>query len=75
MNKIWSYGHYEYIVMLFRLTNTPASFQRFINKVCGEHLDIFVITYLNDILIFSRDYDKHIKHIKKVLRKIKNAKL
>ena len=69
------YGYYEYTVMPFRLTNALASFQRFINKVCGEHLDIFVITYLNNILIFSKDYNEYIEHVRKVLRKIKDAKL
>ena len=61
--------------MLFGLTNTLASFQRFINKVCREHLDIFIITYLDDILIFSKNYDEHIEHIRKVLKKIENTKL
>ena len=61
--------------MPFRLTNTPVSFQRFINEVCREHLNIFVITYLDDILIFFKDYDEHIEHVRKVLKKIKHAKL
>ena len=43
--------------------------------MCGEHLDIFIITYLDNILIFSKDYNEHIEHIKKVLKKIKNTKL
>ena len=55
--------------------NTLASFQRFINKVCREHLNIFIITYLDDILIFFKDYDEHIEHVKKVLKKIKDTKL
>lgn len=61
--------------MPFGLTNAPASFQRFINEVCGGHLDIFVIAYLDDILIFSKDYEEHVEHIRKVLKKIENAKL
>ena len=69
------YGHYEYTVMPFRLTNALASFQRFINEVYREHLDIFIIAYLNDILIFSKEYDEHIEHVRKVLKKIENAKL
>ena len=55
--------------------NAPASFQRFINEVLGEHLDIFAIAYLDDILIFLENYDEHIEHIRKVLKKIENAKL
>ena len=69
------YGHYEYTVMPFGLTNAPASFQRFINEVCGEHLNIFIIAYLDDILIFSENYNEHIGHVRKVLKKIENAKL
>ena len=69
------YGHYEYLVMPFRLTNAPASFQRFINEVCREHLDIFIIAYLDDILIFSKTLEEHVQHIRKILKKIENMKL
>ena len=41
--------------MLFGLTNAPASFQGYINKILAEKLDIFVIVYLNDILIYTND--------------------
>ena len=61
--------------MPFGLMNAPASFQRFINEVLREHLNIFIITYLDDILIFSENYDEHIEHIRKILKKIENAKL
>ena len=61
--------------MPFRLINAPASFQRFINKVLREHLNIFIIGYLDDILIFLENYNKHVGHIRKVLKKIKNARL
>lgn len=69
------YGYFKYTVILFRLTNTPASFQRFINEVLREHLNIFIIAYLDNILIFSREYNKYIEHVKKVLKKIENTKL
>lgn len=61
--------------MLFRLMNISALFQRFINEVLREHLDIFIITYLNNILIFLENYNKHVEHVRKVLKKIENAKL
>ena len=47
------YGHFEYQVMPFSLSNAPASFQGYINKILAEKLDIFVIVYLYDILIYS----------------------
>ena len=49
------YGHFEYQVMPFRLSNAPASFQGYINKILAEKLDIFVIVYQDDILIYSKD--------------------
>ena len=53
--------------MPYGLTNAPVSFQRFIFTVLEEYLDIFVIAYLDDILVFSKIEAKHIEHNKKVL--------
>ena len=61
--------------MPFGLMNTPASFQQFINKVCGEYLDIFVIAYLDDILIFSATLKEHVNHIIKILKKFDKVEL
>jgi hypothetical protein len=49
------YGHYEYTVMLFGLTNALATFQELINNVLRTYLDIFVIVYLDDILVYSEN--------------------
>ena len=49
------YGHFEYQVMLFGLSNAPASFKGYINKILAEKLDVFVIVYLDDILIYTEN--------------------
>uniref|UniRef100_A0A8H7K2A6 Reverse transcriptase n=1 Tax=Bionectria ochroleuca TaxID=29856 RepID=A0A8H7K2A6_BIOOC len=69
------FGLYEYLVMPFGLTNAPATFQRMINQVLREYLDIFVVVYLDDILIFSDDLETHKEHVHKVLKKLEDAKL
>ena len=61
--------------MPFELTNAPATFQRLINNLLYKYLNIFVIAYLNDILIYSKSKSEHIKHIKKILKKLKAAGL
>ena len=49
------YGYFKYQMMPFRLSNAPASFQVYINKILAKKLDIFVIVYLDDILIYIKD--------------------
>ena len=61
------YGSFEWCVMPFGLTNAPAAFQCFMNDIFKDLLDITVIVYLNDILIFSDNPKKHCEHIHKVL--------
>ncbi len=48
------YGHFEYQVILFGLTNKLATFQSYINKILAEKLDVIVIVYLDDILIYTK---------------------
>ena len=54
--------------MLFGLTNAPATFQSLINSVLREYLDIFVVAYLDDILIYSKTEKEHEQHVKTVLK-------
>jgi hypothetical protein len=61
------YESYEYLVMLFRLINTLATFQSLINDTLKGYLDIFYIAYLDDILIYSETLEQHIKYVRKVL--------
>ena len=53
--------------MLFGLINAPASFQELINNMLREYLDVFVIAYLDNILIFSENFDEHEEHVRIVL--------
>ncbi len=58
------YGHFEYQVMLFGLTNAPATFQGYINKILAEKLDVFVIVYLDVILIYTEsEGEKHVQAV------------
>src|SRR5204862_6706774 len=61
--------------MLFELTNTSVTFQELINHVLYNHLNEFVIAYLDNILIYSENEKNHKKHVKKVLRKLQEKKL
>jgi len=61
--------------MLFELKNAPTTFQRLINDTLREYLDDFVITYLDDILIYSDDLEMHRDHVHKVLRKLNERAL
>ena len=49
------YGHFKYQVMPFGLSNTPATFQGYINKILTEKLDIFIVVYLDNILIYTKN--------------------
>ena len=52
------YGYFEYQIMLFRLFNASINFQDYINKTLIEKLDIFIIVYLNDILIYIKNLNQ-----------------
>ncbi|KAI4898691.1 hypothetical protein NFI96_020791 [Prochilodus magdalenae] len=63
-------GHYEYLVMPFGLRNAPSVFQSFINDVLRDMLGLFVIAYIDDILIYSPDLPTHIQHVRRVLSRL-----
>ncbi|KAF4482546.1 Transposon Tf2-9 polyprotein [Colletotrichum fructicola Nara gc5] len=68
-------GHFEYLVMPFGLTNAPATFQNMINQVLRKYVDICVVVYLDDILIFSPTLEKHKEEVHHVLQALQEAKL
>ncbi|GJT73580.1 putative reverse transcriptase domain-containing protein [Tanacetum coccineum] len=69
------YGHYEFQVMPFSLTNAPAVFMDLMNRVCKPYLDKFVIVFIDDILIYSRNKEEHANHLRIILELLKKEKL
>ena len=63
------------MVLPFGLINAPPTFQNLMNDVLRDYLDKFVIVYLDDILIFSKDEREHMRHVQMVVDKLKDAKL
>lgn len=68
-------GHFEYLVMPFGLSNSPAVFQCLINDVLRDMLGRFVFVYLDDILIFSQSQAEHIQHVRQVLHRLLENRL
>ncbi len=64
-------GHYEYQVMPYGLSNSPSVFQGFMNEVFREFLHRFVIVYIDDILIYSRNLAEHRHHVMQVLQQLR----
>ncbi len=69
------YGMFKYKVLPFGLTNGPASFQRFVNDLFMDYLDLFLSIYLDDILIYSQNELEHQEQVKKVLDRLRQAGL
>nr|GEU70825.1 putative reverse transcriptase domain-containing protein [Tanacetum cinerariifolium] len=69
------YGHFEFQVMPFGLTNAPAVFMDLMNRVCKPYLDKFIIVFIDDILVYSKDEEEHGKHLKIILKLLKKERL
>ncbi|GJR64600.1 putative reverse transcriptase domain-containing protein [Tanacetum coccineum] len=69
------YGHYEFQVMPFGLTNASAVFMDLMNRVCKPYLDKFMIVFIDDILIYSKNKEEHEEHLKLILELLKKEEL
>lgn len=69
------YGQYEFLVMPMGLCNAPATFQTLMNDLFREHIDEFVVVYIDDLLVFSKSQEEHYKHLDIVLAKLSEHEL
>ena len=70
-----SYGHYEFLVMLFYLTNAPIVFMDLMNRVFQLYLDRFIIVFIDDILVYSGSSEEHSEHLRIVLQTLRERQL
>jgi hypothetical protein len=69
------YGHYEFVVMPFGVTNVPAAFMDLMHRIFRPYLDKLVVVFINDILIYSKCPKEHATHLKLVLDKLRENEL
>ena len=69
------YGHYEFFVMLFGLTNAPAAFMDLMNRVFRPYVDRFFMVFIDDILVYSKDQEDHDTHLRVVLKILRKEQL
>ena len=69
------YGHFEFLVLPFGLTNTPVTFMHLMHSIFMEQLDDFIIIFLDDILVYSWDLDSHMAHVRQTLEILQHHQL
>ena len=72
--RTW-YGYYEFLVMSFGLTNSPAAFMDLMNHVFRLYVDQFVMVFIDDILVYSKDREDHDMHLRVVLETLRKEQL
>jgi hypothetical protein len=65
------YDYYKYIVIFFELTNTPATFQAYVNKILRELLDKIYVAFIDDILIYSNSEKKYTRHVRQIFDRLR----
>ena len=69
------YGHYEFVVVPFGLTNAPTTFMCLMNSVFRRYLDKFFLVFLDDILTYSKNEEEHVEHLRIVLQLLRENKM
>ena len=69
------YGHFEFLVLPFGLTNAPATFMHLMHSIFREYLDDFIIIFLDDILVYSKGLGDHIHHVRQTLEILRQNSL
>ena len=69
------YGHYKFLVMPFGLNNAPTAFMDLMNRVFHPYLDKFVVVFIDDILVYSKDAQEHEQRLKIVLQILREKRL
>lgn len=69
------YGYYEYSVIPFGVSNAPSVFMEYMNRIFHQYLDMFVVVFIDDILIYLKTYEEHAYHLRLVLEILKEKKL
>lgn len=68
-----SRGLYEFVRILVGLTNSPATFRRMMHLVLGDAKDVFAMTNIDDVVMFSQTYEEHLKHLRIILERVFEA--